>query len=69
LQSLVGVIPDGKIGDVTLRAIEAYPNKRALAVALCDRRLSFLKKLKTFKVFGKGWSRRVAGVRARVQKM
>lgn len=31
--------------------------------ALCDRRLGFLGRLSTFKVFGKGWTARVAAVR------
>lgn len=33
------------------------------AAKLCDLRLSFLKGLKTWPVFGKGWGNRVAGVR------
>ncbi|WP_137045469.1 glycoside hydrolase family 108 protein [Pseudolabrys sp. FHR47] len=36
----------------------------ALVVAICDERLRFLKSLKTWPVFGKGWGRRVAEVRA-----
>jgi lysozyme family protein len=32
--------------------------------AICDERLRFLKSLKTWSVFGKGWGRRVAEVRA-----
>lgn len=32
--------------------------------ALCDERLRFLKSLRTWPVFGKGWGRRVAEVRA-----
>ncbi|MGN6460298.1 MAG: glycoside hydrolase family 108 protein [Pseudolabrys sp.] len=32
--------------------------------AICDERLAFLKSLKTWPVFGNGWSRRVAEVRA-----
>lgn len=35
----------------------------------CKRRLSFLQALKTFSVFGKGWSRRVADVEATGVKM
>lgn len=31
---------------------------------LCDERLAFLKRLKTWSVFGRGWGRRVAEVRA-----
>lgn len=36
----------------------------ALVAAICDERLRFLKVLKTWPVFGKGWGRRVAEVRA-----
>ena len=35
-----------------------------LIVAICDERLAFLQGLKTWPVFGAGWSRRVAEVRA-----
>lgn len=34
------------------------------AKGICDDRLAFLKRLKTWPVFGKGWGRRVADVRA-----
>ncbi|HZL30396.1 MAG TPA: glycosyl hydrolase 108 family protein [Pseudolabrys sp.] len=35
-----------------------------LVSAICDERLSFLKSLKTWAVFGRGWGQRVAEVRA-----
>lgn len=35
-----------------------------LIAAICDERMAFLQSLKTWPVFGKGWSRRVAEVRA-----
>jgi lysozyme family protein len=35
-------------------------NPKALVTAICDERLRFLKSLKTWPVFGNGWSRRVA---------
>lgn len=35
----------------------------ALVAAICDERLAFLKSLKTWPVFGKGWGRRVMGVK------
>jgi len=37
---------------------------RTLAIAICDERLRFLQSLKTWPVFGEGWGRRVAEVRA-----
>lgn len=36
---------------------------------LCDKRLAFLKGLKTWKMFGKGWTSRVSSVRADALKM
>lgn len=39
-------------------------NAAVLVAAICDERLRFLKALKTWPVFGKGWGRRVAEVRA-----
>jgi lysozyme family protein len=38
-------------------------DRRAVIAAICDERLRFLKSLKTWDVFGKGWGRRVAEVR------
>lgn len=37
---------------------------RVLVAAICDERLRFLKSLKTWPVFGAGWGRRVAEVKA-----
>jgi lysozyme family protein len=48
--------------DVVAMAGRVGPEK--LAAAICDERLGFLKSLKTWPVFGRGWGRRVAGVRA-----
>ncbi len=36
----------------------------ALVEAICDERIAFLRRLKTWPVFGRGWDRRVAEVRA-----
>lgn len=54
---------DGLVGDGTLRAIEATVNKLALIDRICDQRLAFLRALKTWPTFWKGWTRRVADVR------
>lgn len=40
-------------------------NAAILAAALCDERLAFLQRLKTWPVFGNGWARRVAEVKAK----
>lgn len=47
--------------DVLAVAREHAPD--ALIEAMCAERLAFLKKLRTWPVFGKGWARRVNGVR------
>jgi lysozyme family protein len=62
LQRIVGVDDDAVIGPVTLAAVTRR-DAPALIEALCDERLTFLKSLKTWRVFGGGWGRRVAEVR------
>lgn len=63
LQRIVGVKDDGEIGDETIHAVR---QRDALAVvnSICDERMKFLRGLKTFPVFGGGWTRRVSGVLA-----
>jgi lysozyme family protein len=61
LQEIVGVASDGKIGPLTLKAIDGW-DAVALIEALTAKRLAFLKKLSTWTTFGKGWSSRVTGV-------
>lgn len=67
LQSLLGTVQDGVVGPNTLAALKAriaIVGVSALIDALCARRLSFLQKLAAALVFGAGWSRRVATIRA-----
>ena len=45
-------------------AATAAADPKLLAAAICDERLRFLQSLRTWDVFGKGWGRRVAEVRA-----
>lgn len=70
LQRLVGVPDDGVIGNQTLSAIyaEARKDEEKLIAAYCANRLAFLKSLATFSTFGVGWTRRVIGYQAGVQK-
>lgn len=68
LQSTVGVTADGQIGSETLLACKAKP-AADIVKGVCARRLSFLRGLKTFSTFGKGWARRVADVEAAGVKM
>lgn len=68
LQSTVGVLADGKAGKVTLDAVRRE-DPAELVKAVCGRRLGFVRGLKTFSTFGKGWARRIADVEARGVKM
>ncbi|MPZ55011.1 MAG: hypothetical protein GEU91_00665 [Rhizobiales bacterium] len=63
LQRVVGVADDGRIGPLTLAAVRAR-EPATIVAAICGERLAFLQRLKTWPVFGKGWARRVAEVRA-----
>lgn len=64
LQRALGVQADGVIGPATLTAVAGVNDHDALVVRICERRMAFLKALKTWKTFGKGWKSRVDGVRA-----
>lgn len=55
---------DGIIGQGTLLAAASVADNDQLIARICERRMAFLKALKTFKTFGKGWTSRVNGVRA-----
>ena len=59
---------DGVIGEATIAAAVGHPNHDELVAQMVDKRLSFVKSLKTFKVFGKGWTRRLNDVLAGGQK-
>lgn len=62
LQQCLGVARDGIIGPKTLKAARDA-DARWLIDAICDQRMGFLQGLSTWGTFGRGWSRRVAGVR------
>ena len=63
LQRVLGVADDGRLGPVTLAALQGR-DVLVLVNALCDGRLSFLRALSTWPRFGRGWGRRVEEVRA-----
>ena len=63
LQRLLHMADDGRMTDTVIAAVDQRDPAELIA-ALCDERLAFLKKLKTWPVFGTGWGRRVADVRA-----
>lgn len=68
LQEALGVNADGKIGPVTLDAVEVVPAEQ-LIQAVCNMRLAFLKRQPHFPRFGKGWTRRVQEVREKAKGM
>lgn len=57
---LGGIKVDGLIGLETLDAIEGR-DVVELIDRLCERRFAFVKGLKTFATFGRGWTRRIMG--------
>ena len=63
LQNVVGVDQDGAVGKITLGAVSRY-KPTTIIERLCDKRLAWLKTLKTWVHFGNGWSRRVKEVKA-----
>jgi lysozyme family protein len=70
LQGCVGATADGGFGPRTLAAVkEAEKDPERLIELYCAKRLEFLQSLHTFETFGKGWSRRVAEVKAKALAM
>jgi lysozyme family protein len=62
LQAAIGVTVDGVMGAMTLAAIRSRDPAQIIA-SIQDRRLAFLKTLKTWRTFGRGWASRVEIVR------
>jgi lysozyme family protein len=63
LQRALGVPADGKIGPVTIEAARKAPAVKTIRKAI-EIRAGFLRGLRTWSTFGKGWSRRIADVEA-----
>lgn len=68
LQRIIGVKDDGVIGAKTMTAIKGK-DARSLIVRLCDERLKFVRGLRTFTRFGKGWTTRIVNVKEVSQNM
>lgn len=71
IQHLVGVTEDGVMGPGTLVGVLEYAQTKTplyMAESICDDRMAFLKGLKTYQYFGKGWSRRVMGDHEGIQE-
>ena len=68
LQKVVQVEIDGRFGQGTLNAVQRT-SPVTIARRICDERLAFVQRLRTWKTFGRGWARRIGDVRARAVAM
>jgi lysozyme family protein len=59
LQKAVGEHEDGKLGPLTLQAVQSMPVPRLIA-RFNAHRLIFMAELTTWPAFGRGWAKRVA---------
>lgn len=68
LQSVVGVKADGIVGSHTLAAITKHPaGVLDIIVRVAQTRMRFLRGLRHWKTFGRGWTRRVMGTQPGAQ--
>ncbi len=67
LQRVVGVLADGIVGSQTLAAVWAYNGN--LIGAYAAERLRFMKTLKTWSIFGRGWQKRVMNVETQARQL
>lgn len=68
LQAIVGAAQDGQIGVITVEAVQKR-NAADVVKALCESRLAWLQRLRTWSTFGKGWGNRVRDVQAAATQM
>ena len=68
LQTTVGAVADGAIGEQTLKQV-LLTNPQMLIDKYSANRLAFLQRIATWPTFGKGWERRVEEVRVTALKM
>jgi lysozyme family protein len=68
IQEIVGVSPDGAIGNNTISAISQI-NPVTLINEFSEKRLTYLQQLKLWPMFGNGWGKRVEQVRIRSLEM
>lgn len=67
VQRALGIQADGVIGIQTMQRIQDHPDHDLLIAAILQRREAFLKSLKTFWRFGKGWLNRTGQLRKKGQ--
>jgi lysozyme family protein len=68
LQTVVGVTPDGGIGNITLAAVNALDSNE-LIEKFSQGKEDFYRSLNTFETFGKGWLNRVAAVKIKATSL
>jgi lysozyme family protein len=61
LQEVLGLKVDGNMGPITIDAVNAA-DPVEIVKKLCARRRKFIRQIKTYKTFGKGWESRINGV-------
>jgi hypothetical protein len=64
--SILGITVDPS---TQIKPLSIIKQNKTIIIEFCDDRLNFLKSLKTFPVFGKGWENRVNSVKAEALKM
>jgi lysozyme family protein len=64
LQRALGVKADGVVGPATIAAAQNFGDHDLLIERIIERRFAFLKALKTWPTFGRGWTSRLNGVKA-----
>jgi lysozyme family protein len=69
LQAGCGARQDGRMGPLTLSAANGAADPVAVIRRACAARMGFLRGLRTWGSFGRGWSRRVASVEAVATRM
>lgn len=61
LQQVLGIAQDGHMGPVTIAAANAADPAETVK-KLCAARRSFVRQIKSYPTFGKGWNRRIDGI-------
>jgi len=69
LRRVLGLPDNTHAVNATVLGALVRRDPKAIITAICDERLAFLKRLKTWPVFGRGWERRVSEVRAASLRM
>lgn len=61
LQQCLNVPVDGILGPITIKHISTFPIEQIIKEYV-QARLDFVKQIKTFNTFGKGWTKRINGM-------